>query len=75
MVPRTFTETGSVVEANTLFTACTSIRIELSASTMAVPEALLVTPKYLPLPLAATLFMSAVMSGPAPVVPGSTSMT
>ncbi len=73
MVPRTFTLTGSVEAANTLLTAWISVKIEVSASTIACPELALVTAKYLPLPWFATLFMSAVMARSWFCEPGSIS--
>ena len=71
----TFTLTGSVEAANTLFTAWISWKMALSASTMAWPVPPLVTEKYLPWPFTAMLLASAVIAGPWPVVPASTSTT
>ena len=59
-MPRTLIDTGSVVAANTLFTACTSAKIVESASAM--PDKL-VAAKYLPLLTDAMLFSSLVWSG------------
>ncbi|MGH7893772.1 MAG: hypothetical protein ACREQL_03840, partial [Candidatus Binatia bacterium] len=65
-MPRTFTLTGSVEEANTLFTARISAKIWLSASAIAAPPPALVTPKYPPFPLALlpTLLRSSVLARP-----------
>ena len=55
LVPRTLIETGSVVAANTLFTACTSAKIRASAVWM-LPR--LLTGKYVPWLTLAMLFIS-----------------
>ena len=75
LVPRTFTLTGIELEANTLLTDWTSPRICFRALTISEPPLAEDTAKYLPLPLMATLCSSAVMDGPWPLVPGSTSRT
>src|SRR6266571_1318222 len=75
LVPRTFTLTGIEVAANTLLTDWTSPRIWFRAATISEPPLAEDTAKYLPLPLSATLCISAVMAGPWPEVLGSTSRT
>ena len=72
-MPRTFTLTGRVVEANTLFTACTSWKIALSAAVNCVVVETSVMGKYLPLPLEAIDWSCAVCEGPWPPLPGNTS--
>ena len=66
LVPRTFTLTGRVVEANTLFTAWTSVKIVFSAFLSWSVPVMSVMAKYLPLPLVAMLCSSAVCDGPWP---------